>query len=100
MSARRRLLSTSVSSAVEAYSYDILSRAKKTQAWYLQKLEVFATWCEERSITLEILKAIHLRQFAEYLRTRMNPKTGKPISTYTQHGYIQVIKTFLKWCTD
>lgn len=93
-------MSTSIKHAIEAYSYDILARAKKTQLWYLQKLEVFAEWCEQSDITLETLKAIHLRQFAEYLKVRINPKTGKPISTYTQHGYFQVIKTFIKWCSS
>jgi integrase/recombinase XerD len=93
-------MSTSISFAIEAYSYDILSHTPKTQTWYLQKLAVFAQCCEERSIALDHLKAMHLRQFAEYLKTRVNPKTGKPISTYTQHGYFQVIKTFLKWCAD
>ena len=93
-------MSTSVLSAIEAYSYAVLSLSPKTQVWYLQKLQVFGTWCREQSITLDDLRPAHLRQFAEYLKTRINPKTGKPISTYTQHGYFQVIKTFIKWCTD
>jgi integrase/recombinase XerD len=93
-------MSTSVFSAIEAYSYSVLSLSPQTQKWYLQKLEVFGTWCKEQSIILDDLKPTHLRQFAEYLKTRINPKTGKPISTYTQHGYFQVIKTFIKWCTD
>src|SRR5205807_2003349 len=83
-----------------AYSYSVLSLSPKTQQWYLQKLQVFGTWCHEQAITLETLKPIHLRQFAEYLKTRVNSKTGKLISTYTQHGYFQVIKTFIKWCSE
>jgi site-specific recombinase XerD len=93
-------MSTTIKHAVEAYEYAILSLSPKTQLWYLQKLDVFAQWCAEKDVTLETLKAIHLRQFAEYLKARVNPKTGKPISTYTQHGYFQAIKTFIKWCTD
>ena len=93
-------MSATVRHAIEAYSYDILTRSKNTQKWYLHKLYIFAEWCEQNDITLETLKAIHLRQFAEYLKVRINPKTGKPISTYTQHGYFQVIKTFIKWCSS
>ena len=92
-------MSTTVLSAIESYSYTVLSLSPETQKWYLQKLEVFAAWCEAQSITLETLKPIHLRQFAEYLKSRINPQTGKPLSTYTQHGYFQVIKTFIKWCS-
>lgn len=91
---------SSIKHAVEAYSYNVLSLSPKTQKWYLQKLQVFTEWAEGQSITLGTLKALHLRQFAEYLKTRINPRTGKPLSTYTQHGYFQVIKTFLKWCSD
>src|SRR6266849_8209947 len=87
-------------SAIEAYSYAVVSLSPKTQVWCLQKLEVFGIWCQEQDITLETLKAIHLHQFAEYLKTRVNPQTSKPISTYTQHGYFQVIKTFIKWASE
>jgi integrase/recombinase XerD len=93
-------VSTTIKHAIEAYSYNILTHSKNTQKWYLHKLYIFAEWCEGQGITLDTLKVIHLRQFAEYLKIRINPKTGKPISTYTQHGYFQVIKTFIKWCTD
>lgn len=91
---------SSIKHAIEAYSYNVLSLSPKTQKWYLQKLQVFAEWCERQGITLETLKVTHLRQFAEYLKTRINHKTGKLISTYTQHGYFQVIKTFIRWCSD
>ena len=93
-------MSTTVLSAIESYSYTVLSLSPETQKWYLQKLKVFGEWCKAQDITLETLKPLHLRQFAEYLKTRINPRTGKPITTYTQHGYFQVIKTFIKWCTD
>src|SRR5258708_34796 len=86
-----------ISEAIDAYSYAVLSLSPKTQEWYLQKLEVFGTWCQD--ITIETLKPLHLQKFAEYLKTRTNKK-GVPISTYTIHGYMQVIKTFLKWCFE
>jgi integrase/recombinase XerD len=87
-----------IEEAIEAYSYSILSLSKETQTWYLQKLKVFSEWCASNNITLDTLKAIHLRQFTEYLKSRVNPQTGKPISTYTQHGYTQTVKGFLNWC--
>src|SRR6266705_4282361 len=87
----------SISEAIDAYSYAVLSLSPKTQEWYLQKLHIFAEWCDD--ITLETLKPLHLQKFAEYLKTRTNKKSI-PISTYTIHGYMQVIRTFLKWCTE
>jgi integrase/recombinase XerD len=84
--------------AIEAYSYSILDLSKETQDWYLQKLSVFSEWCKSENLDLPQLKAIHLRKFNEYIKTRTNPRTGKNISTYTQHGYSQVVKVFLNWC--
>jgi integrase/recombinase XerD len=88
-----------VSQAVDEYRYAILRLAPKTQQWYLEKLSVFADWCEQEQIPLENLKAAHIRRFIDELRTRINPQTHKPISSYTRHGYAQTLKTFLNWCT-
>ncbi|WP_126595839.1 tyrosine-type recombinase/integrase [Dictyobacter aurantiacus] len=85
--------------AIEAYSYAVLSLSPETQKWYLQKLQVFSDWCTEKDLTLDTMKVLHLRQFTEHLKTRTNPQTGKPLSTYTQHGYTQVVKSFLNWCS-
>ncbi len=87
-----------VKQAVEDYRYSILSLSPKTQGWYVQKLDLFATWCEEEGITLETLRAAHIRRFIDGLRKKVNPQTGKPLTSYTLHGYAQVIKGFLNWC--
>jgi integrase/recombinase XerD len=86
--------------AIEAYTFSVLELSPKTQQWYTQKLQVFADWCVENNLSLDELKAIHLRKFIDSLKTRISPKTKKPISTYTTHGYAQVIKSFLNWCSN
>src|SRR5271157_2818591 len=85
--------------AIEAYLFAVFSLSVKTREWYEQKLKVFSEWYTEKGITLESLTVNTLRQFAQYLTTRTNPHTGKQISTYTQHGYMQVVKSFLGWCS-
>ncbi len=87
-----------VQNAVEEYSYAILRHSKATQHWYIQKLTKFAEWCEQQQLELEKIKQADIRRFLEEMRKRKNQK-GTPISSYTEHGYAQVIKGFLSWCS-
>lgn len=81
------------------YEYAILDHSAQTQQWCNQKLSVFVDWCAEHDITtLEALTQRHLRAFLAGLHERVNWQTGKPISSYTIHGYAQVLKGFLNWC--
>lgn len=85
--------------ALNEYRFSILQLSPKTQGWYLQKLGVFVDWCaQQNKNTLEQLTAGDLRRFLAEARTRNNPQTGAALSSYTIHGYAQVIKGFLSWC--
>lgn len=88
-----------VKEAVEEYRYAILKHSEKTQGWYIQKLEVFAEWCELQQLCIEQVRATHIRKFIDEISKRINPRTGKQVSSYTTHGYAQVIKGFLNWCS-
>jgi integrase/recombinase XerD len=90
---------TSVSQAIEEYRYAILRLSHETQDWYTDKLNVFADWCKREHITLDTLKMTDIRRFMDEIRNRTNPQTGKPLSTYTIHGYARTIKRFLNWCS-
>lgn len=59
---------------------------------------MFTAWCEGQGLTLEALRQVHVRRFLDDAATRNNPYTGASISTYTLHGYAQVLKGFLNWC--
>jgi integrase/recombinase XerD len=87
-----------VKQAVEEYKYAILTLSPKTQSWYLEKLVIFAAWCEQKGITLETLRAADIRRFIDEQSKRINPQTGKLLTTYTLHGYARTIKRFLNWC--
>ncbi len=63
----------------------------KTLRWYRSRLERFIGWCEKRDIELEQVKAPVVREFL------LEHRFG---SQYTLHGYAQVIKSFLRWCSD
>lgn len=88
-----------VSQAVDDYRYSILDLSAKTQRWYVQKLSLFAAWCDGQGIALERLKASDVRKYLDTLRSTPSGKTGKLLSSYTLHGYVQVIKGFLSWCS-
>ncbi len=85
--------------ALTEYEYSILSRSPATQAWYLQKLQAFLAWCAAHDLhELEALQAGHIRRYLATLASTPSEKTGRPLSTYTVHGYAQVIKGWLAWC--
>lgn len=87
-----------VSQAVEDYRYAILSLSPKTQRWYKEKLGVFAAWCDTEQIQLERVRVADVRRFIDVLRRNPSSRTGKALSSYTLHGYAQVVKGFLNWC--
>src|SRR5947209_20026601 len=86
-----------VREALEDYQYAILEYAPKTQAMNVARLKQFASWCEQQTIQLETLKSTDVSRFLETVRTRKNPRSGKPLSSYTLHGYAATIKAFLNW---
>jgi site-specific recombinase XerD len=92
-----------VRQAIEDYLFAIKHLSPKTQKEYRGKLFFFATWCEsqpDRPGIAEVKRPV-LRRFFNYLATEhVHHATGKPISTYTQHGYARVIKAFLTWCAN
>lgn len=88
-----------VERVVNEYRYAILDLAPKTQRWYLERLEPFAKWCRDQGITdIVDLKALHIRRYMAEIREQPNQRTGKPLSTYTIKGNVQVVKGFLSWC--
>lgn len=92
-------MSMSVKEAVNEYQFAILKHSEKTQGWYMQKLEVFADWCQEQGLSINEVKVAHVRRFIDEVSKRINPRTKKVLSSYTVHGYAQVIKGFLSWCS-
>jgi site-specific recombinase XerD len=90
-----------LSQALEEYRYAVLPLSPKTQGWYLQKLSVLLTWCTSQGKnTLDELTTGDIRRFLANIPTRTNRLTGQPLSTYTIHGYAQVVKGFLQWCAE
>jgi site-specific recombinase XerD len=47
---------------------------------------------------LEQLSAWHIRLYLAHLSSTPSEKTRTSLSTYTVHGYAQVIKGWLSWC--
>lgn len=92
-----------VREAVDDYLFAIKRLSPKTQKEYRSKLIFFASWCESQpdSPAIDEVKRPLLRRFFSYLASEhLHHATGKPISTYTQHGYASTIKAFLNWCSN
>jgi site-specific recombinase XerD len=68
------------------------SLTHKSFTWYTQRLTAFEAWCRSRKLTdLTQITAPHVQQFIQTV-----PSTN----TYTRHGYVQVVKGFLNWCSQ
>jgi site-specific recombinase XerD len=89
-----------VKQAVEEYSYATLRNSPQTKRWYDYKLRYFSKWCEQEGLALEDIKSMQVERYLDYRRTQLSERTGKLLSTYTLHGDIQVIKGFLRWCSQ
>jgi site-specific recombinase XerD len=88
-----------LSVALDEYRFATLDLSPKTQRWYGDKLTAFQTWAEENGTSeLEDVTPALVRRYLAYLRGTSSQRTGKPLSSYTTHGYAQVIKGFLAWC--
>jgi site-specific recombinase XerD len=85
--------------AVDDYLFDARRLSPQTYRWYADKLRAFEAWCDGQQVTtLEALDGRTLRRYFEYQRNTLTPRTKLPVSTYTQRGYAQVVKQFLRWC--
>jgi site-specific recombinase XerD len=81
---------------LDEYQYSVLDKSLHTRRWYAQKLTAFANWCERHEIgSVEEVRTATVQQFLDDVRTREHG--GHGLSTYTIHGYGQVIKGFLNW---
>jgi integrase/recombinase XerD len=64
------------------------------------RLNAFARWCDTQKIELEQVKVPALRKYLDYLQTKPHHRTGKELSSYTVHGHMRVVRTFLNWCSQ
>ena len=89
----------SLSEAIDDYLFDARKLSPNTYRWYQQKLAVFARWCQQQDIpTMAQVTARDVRRFLDSLDSRHNPRTGMPLTSNAKHGYIQVVKQWLRWC--
>lgn len=89
-----------VREAIENYLAECATLQKKTRDWYSQKLQVFATYCEQEGIELSGINNRTVVKFQEYLSTTRSPKKSSTMSSYTIKGYVQVIKGFVNWASN
>lgn len=84
--------------AAQEYEFAVLDLSPQTQRWYKQKLGYFLDWAEGQGVTeTEQLSPTDVRRWQDSLRGRINERTKQPLSTYTLHGYSQVVKGFVSW---
>jgi integrase/recombinase XerD len=63
-------------------------------------LRYFLSWCERYNHKLEDLTQARIRPYLQFLRSEYKQANGKKLSDYTIHGYAQVVKGFLSWCSQ
>lgn len=88
-----------VREALTEFQYIIKGLSPHTQRSYMTRMEHFTCWCEEQQLLLGKIKPIHVAMYLDKLG-EVSSWTGKPLSSYTLHGYMRVIRTFLFWCAE
>src|SRR5258706_13552676 len=90
----RKPRQTTVRDAFEDYMLACAQHSPKTVRWYNEKLGTFLRYCEANGLTdLEDIRAADVRRFLVDLDT--HSPSGRALSTYTKHGFVQVIKGLL-----
>lgn len=89
-------------SAITDYLFSKYDLSPATRRWYEEKLRAFAAWASESANAddLEQVTSQLIRQYLASLWGSDSQYTHKPLSTYTVHGYAQVIKGFFSWCAS
>ena len=63
--------------------------------WYRQKLDTFCAWAKDAPLTTPTIN-----RFLTHLQRTPSVATGAPLSSYTVHGYAQVVKSFVRWAEE
>lgn len=86
--------------AVTEFLY-VRELAPKTHQWYASMLGVFANFCADQDIAdIGEVSVPLVRRFFETVRQRTDPRTGKPVTSETVHGYARAVRALLNWCVQ
>jgi len=85
-----------VAEAIEDYRLAHLSLASGTRARHKHILGVFAAYCTSHGLTLEHVKAAHIRAFLEEMKSRPGHHGG-PVRSSTVRCYAQTLKALFAW---
>jgi integrase/recombinase XerD len=86
-----------VSAALTEYEFIIAELSQETQIWYMRRLKRFAKWCADKRLHTSELKPAHIAAYLQELH-KPSERTRKLLSSYTIHGHMRSIRTFLFWC--
>jgi site-specific recombinase XerD len=98
MLSEREVKVVDIQTAVDEFILANCDKQGPTQDWYKQKAIVFGEWCIKEDVDLTQMRPSHYRRFLESLKARESDRSKKSITSYTLHGYAQVVKTFLRFC--
>lgn len=75
--------------------------APVTHRWYASMMGTFATYCTEAGLhDIGEVSVPLIRRFFDEVRTRTDPRTGKPVTSETVHGYARAVRALLNWCVQ
>src|ERR1700694_396698 len=86
-----------VNVAVENYLTGKLAKTRTLEE-HARMLGQFASWCTDKQMALEDLKARAVNEYTQYLFEHMHSKHQGPVSSHTVALHIRVLKAFLRWC--
>lgn len=88
-----------VCDAITDYHLAHLGLANGTRARHKHILAVFAAYCQVQGLTLESIKASHIRAFLEEVKSRPGHHAG-PVRSSTVRCYAQTLKALFAWLSQ
>jgi integrase/recombinase XerD len=80
------------------YAHD---HAAKSHRWYAAMLGTFAEYSTAHGVTdVGDLSAPLVRRFFDAVRQRTEPRTSRPLTSHTVHGYARAVRALLNWCVQ
>ncbi len=83
-----------VREALQEFYFHNRQHSEDTQAWYKNRLNRFAIWCESHGIELEQLSAPIIADYLNELGITPHFRTGSPLSSYTINSHARCVRRF------
>ena len=94
-----KLLTSRAADVLHYYISDVSTdlQGKESAKTYISNLKPFASYLAANNVQVSEIEKSDIIRYREYLQTKANERTGKPLSHITINNYLNAIKMFFAW---